>query len=389
MKEKIMQAIYRTLMLIVIISIITFVVVSIINYDSTVKFTLPGNDKVSLDEQLKGTISKITEILEDKYLGEINNEDLVNGAIKGAVNGIGDEYTEYYTPEDLKQFETSTLGNYVGIGVYLQADLDTNDIKVIEPMSESPAEKAGLKAEDKILKVDGKEYNADQINDLADYIKGEEGKEVTLTILRDGKTLDIKIERSPINIKYVESTMFTKDIGYIEINTFDEDCAKDFLDQYNELEKEGAKGLIIDLRNNGGGLVDQALEIADLFCDKGETMLITMDKKESKEIKKANSSRTITMPTVVLTNEETASASEIFVAALKENDKAEIVGKTTFGKGLIQELIYLSNGGALKVTSAEYYTPNGNKINEVGVKPDYDISSEEEQIDKALELLKK
>lgn len=389
MKEKIMQAIYRTLMLIVIISIITFVVVSIVNYDNTVKFTLPGNDEVSLDEQIEGAISKITELLEDKYLGEINKEDLVNGAIKGAVSGIGDEYTVYYTPEDLKQFETSTLGNYVGIGVYLQADLDTNDIKILEPMSDSPAEKAGLKAEDKILKVDGKEYNADQVNDLADYIKGEEGKEVTLTILRDGKTLDVKVERSPINIKYVESLMLTKDVGYIELNTFDEDCAKDFLDQYNELKNEGAKGLIIDLRNNGGGLVDQALEIADLFCDKGETMLITMDKKESKEIKKANSSRTITMPTVVLTNEETASASEIFAAALKENDKAEIVGKTTFGKGLIQELIYLSNGGALKVTSAEYYTPNENKINGVGVKPDYDISSGEEQIDKALELLKK
>lgn len=389
MKEKIMQSIYRTLMLIVIISIITFVIVSIINYDSTVKFTLSGNDEVSLEEQIEGTISKITEILEDKYLGDINKEDLINGAIKGAVSSIGDEYTEYYTPEDLKQFETSTLGNYVGIGVYLQADLETNDIKILEPMSDSPAEKAGLKAEDKILKVDGKEYNADQIDDLANYIKGEEGKEVTLTILRDGKTLDIKIERSPINIKYVESLMLTKDVGYIELNTFDEDCAKDFLDQYNELKKEGAKGLIIDLRNNGGGLVDQALEIADLFCDKGETMLITMDKRESKEIKKANSARTITMPTVVLTNEETASASEIFAAALKENDKAEIVGKTTFGKGLIQELIYLSNGGALKVTSAEYYTPNGNRINEVGVKPDYDVSIGEEQIDKALELLKK
>ena len=392
MKENIMQAIYKVLMVIVVVAIITFVVISVVNYDNSVKFILPGQDEVSLDEQIEGTISRITKILEEEYIGEINNEDLINGAIKGLVNGLGDEYTEYYTPEDLKAFETSTLGSYVGIGVYLQVDTENNTIKIIDTISDSPAEKAGLKEEDRILKVDGKEYNIDQLDELVDYVqgeKGEEGTEVTLTILRDGKTFDVKVRRDTVHLKYVQSTMLKNNIGYIELTSFDEDCSKDFLDEYNELKKDGAKALIIDLRDNGGGLVDQALEIADLFCDKDETMLITMDKKENKDIKKAKEPQTITMPTILLTNKNTASASEILVAALKENDKAEIVGETTFGKGVIQELIYLSNGGALKVTSAEYYTPNENRINEIGVKPDYEISDIEEQLNKAIELLNK
>ena len=392
MKEDIIQAIYKTLMVVVVVAIITFVVVSVVNYDNSIKFILPGQDEVGLEEQIEGTVSKIAKILEEEYIGEINNEDLINGAIKGAVDSLGDEYTEYYTPEDLKAFETSTLGSYVGIGVYLQVDTENNNIKIIDTISDSPAEKAGLKEEDRILKVDGKDYSIDQLAELVDYVqgeKGEEGTEVTLTILRDGKTFDVKVARDMVHLKYVESTMLKNNIGYIELTSFDEDCAKDFLNEYNELKKDGAKALIIDLRDNGGGLVDQALEIADLFCDKDETMLITMDKKENKDIKKAEESKTITMPTVLLTNKDTASASEILAAALKENDKAEIVGETTFGKGVIQELIYLSNGGALKVTSAEYYTPNENKINGVGVEPDYEISDVEEQLNKAIELLNK
>ena len=150
----------------------------------------------------------------------------------------------------------------------------------------------------------------------------------------------------------------------------------------------GAKSLIIDLRNNGGGLVDEALNIADMICNKGEVLLITADKNENKETKRAKTSATINMPIVIITNEGTASASEILAAALKENGKAKIVGETTFGKGVIQELVYLSNGGALKVTFAEYFTPNENKINKVGIEPDYEVTDREEQLQKAIEILK-
>ncbi len=388
MKEDIRQMIYRTLMLIVIVAIITFVITSIINYDSSVKFILPENNGESIDKQIGETVSKITEILEEKYIGEINNQDLVEGAIKGAVEALNDEYTEYYTSKELEEFETSTLGSFTGIGVYLQADPETDSIKIVEPISGSPAEKAGLKADDIIVGADGTEYNADQINDLSDYIKGEAGTEVTLTISRNGKKFDVKVKREEINLEYVESGMLESKIGYISITSFDEDSADDFLEEYNKLLKDGAKSLVIDLRDNGGGLVDQALEIADLFCEKDETTLITIDKNGNKEITKSQTSRTITMPTIILTNENTASASEILTAALKENDKAETLGTKTFGKGVIQELIYLSNGGALKVTTAEYYTPKGNKINEIGITPTYQETKPEDQLERVINILK-
>ena len=182
--------------------------------------------------------------------------------------------------------------------------------------------------------------------------------------------------------------MLESKIGYISITSFDEDSADDFLEEYNKLLKDGAKSLVIDLRDNGGGLVDQALEIADLFCEKDETTLITIDKNGNKEITKSQTSRTITMPTIILTNENTASASEILTAALKENDKAETLGTKTFGKGVIQELIYLSNGGALKVTTAEYYTPKGNKINEIGITPTYQETKPEDQLERVINILK-
>jgi len=192
----------------------------------------------------------------------------------------------------------------------------------------------------------------------------------------------------------VSSEILENDIGYISISTFDEDCGKDFKAEYDNILNKGAKSLIIDLRGNGGGLVEQALEIADLMCDKNETTLITIDKDGKEEVTKSKTDRTITMPIVILTNGATASASEILVAAVKENEKAEIVGDKTYGKGVIQELIYLSNGGALKVTSAEYYTPNKNQINKVGIEPnhkvvfDYKNLEKDEQLEKAIEVLK-
>ncbi len=389
MKEDIKQIAYKTLMLIVVIAIITFVITSIINYDSSVRFLLPKNKDTSVAEQTEETISKVIELLENKYLGEINNSDVIDGAIKGAVASLGDKYTEYYTAEELKDFESSAFGNFIGIGVTIQANTENNTIKVLEVMEGSPAEKAGLQVNDLIVKADGTTYNAEQISELSDYLMdGEIGTEITLTILRDKKTLDLKVERDIVDINYILNTMLENNIGYIAITSFDEDCAKDFISAYNKLLQEGARSLIVDLRGNGGGVVEQALEITDLFCDKDETMLITMDKNENKTIEKSESDRTITMPTILLTDGATASASEIFAAALRDNNKAEIVGEKTFGKGIIQSLIYLSNGGALKVTSAEYYTPNGNKINEIGITPDYEIADGEEQVNKAIEILK-
>ncbi len=388
MENKRWKTVYRTIMLIIVVSIVTFIVANIMNYDGSRKYFITARDDAEINEQLEIALSAISEIIEEKYIGEIDKQKLIDGALKGMVESVGDVYTEYYTKEELEDFSASTLGNFVGIGVYMQAD-PAKDVVIIQaPIENSPAEKAGLKTGDEILKVDGKEYKAKDINEMSNHIKGEEGTEVELTIKRGEETFDVKVTRGGVHINYVVNRMLEENIGYIYIETFDEGCKDDFLSAYNKLLAEGAKSLIIDLRYNGGGLVDEALDIADLMCDKDDTMLITVDKDEKREVTKSKTAATINMPIVLITNGATASASEIVAAALKDNEKAVIVGEKTYGKGVIQELIYLSNGGALKVTSAEYYTPKEAKINEVGIEADYKAEGIEEQEKKAIEVIK-
>lgn len=379
--------IYRSIMLVIVVAIVTFVVTSIIRYDGSRKYLITAQGETDIRQQLESAITSISEILEEKYIGEVDKDELIDGALKGMVESIGDVYTTYYTEEELDDFTATTLGNFVGIGVYMQADLENNTITVLSTIPNSPAEAAGLQEGDQIIKVDDVEYEAADLEEVSSKIRGEEGTEVKLTILRNGETLDINVTRGNVHVNYVTSELLENNIGYIYIETFDEGCKDDFLNAYNGLVEQGAKSLIIDLRYNGGGLVDEALDIAELICDKDDVLLITADKDGNKEITKSEKDPVITMPVVVITNEASASASEILAAALKDNDKAEIVGERTYGKGVIQELIYLSNGGALKVTSQEYYTPKEEKINEVGIEPDYAVTGINEQLEKAKEIL--
>lgn len=382
------QRIYKTIMLIVVVAIITFVVTTIVNYDGNKKYLISSQKDSDISSQIETALATISEIIDEKYIGEVDEEELIEGALKGMVEAVGDDYTEYYTKEELEDFTASTIGSFVGIGIYMQADYENDVIIVQSPMEDSPAEKAGLQAGDQILKVDGVEYKAEDLSEIATKIKGEEGTEVTLTIKREEETFDVTITRASVHVNYVTSELLEDNIGYIYIQTFDDGCSDDFLNAYNELVNQGAKSLIIDLRYNGGGIVDEALSIADLICDKDDTLLITKDKNENKEITKDKADAVITMPIVLLTNGSSASASEILAAALKDNDKAEIVGEKTYGKGVIQELVYLSNGGAVKITTSEYYTPNEEKINNIGIEPDYSISDISEQENKAIEILK-
>lgn len=382
------QRIYRTIMLIIVVATITFIVTSIINYQSSIGYLLSSKKEGNISQKVNLALSTITEIIREKYIGEINEDELVDGALKGLVASIGDVYTEYYTKEELDDFTASTLGNFVGIGVYMRADIEANTITVEDTIPGSPAEEAGLKNGDKILKIDGVEYKAEEISKVSEHVKGKEGTKVTLTIERDGKTIDLEIARKSVHINYVTGEMLENNIAYIYIETFDESCAEDFINQYNKLVSQGSKALIIDLRDNGGGVVDEATKIAEYICDKGDTLLITSDKNQKEEIKKSDNAPIIKVPIVVLTNKYTASASEILAGALKDNEKAELIGEKTYGKGVIQELVTLTNGGALKVTSAEYYTPNRKKINGVGIEPDKVIEDAEEQLNTAINELK-
>ena len=243
--------------------------------------------------------------------------------------------------------------------------------------------------------------SGDDFEKIPDIIKGKEGTKVKLEIERDEKTITFEVERRKVNLYPIETKVIDENIGYISLSSFDDECSKEFLKKYEELEKSNIKSLIIDLRNNGGGIVDEALEIADYILDKDQTILITKNKKGEEQIEKAKSNPKIKLPIIVLTNKNTASASEILAAALRENNKATIVGENTYGKGVIQELITLSTGAGLKITTEEYYTPNRNKINKIGIKPDYEIElpksteniyeveqDDDTQLKKAIELLK-
>lgn len=402
MEKRNSQQVYKTIMLIIITVLITALVTTIVIYNFVIKsgkIAIKSEDNSSLSG-LEATLASFRSVLEEKYMGEIDDEALIEGAIKGYVSALGDPYTTYYTKEEMDELMEETTGNYVGIGIYMTLDLENNAIYVVKPMEGSPAEEAGIQAGDLITKVDGKEYSGEELDQASNAIKGEEGTTVKLEILRDGETQELEVERRKIVVSHIVEKKFDN-IGYLLIEDFDGGCAKEFEEKYKELESQGIDRLIIDLRNNGGGVVDEAVSIADMLLDKDDTILITKDKKGNEEITKSEHNPTITMPVVVLTNGYSASASEILVGALQDNERATIVGTKTYGKGVIQEVDRLNDGSGLKITIEEYYTPNKNEINKVGIEPDEEIDlsdevkeqgtytdEEDNQLQKAIEIIK-
>ena len=381
MKEK-LKKIYRNIMLIIVVALITFVLTSVFLYNKLGTSKYIKNSEISSD--LISKINIVKSILDSKYISEINEEDLINGAIQGYVDGVGDDYTEYFTKEEMEDFMEETEGNYVGIGIYMYKDTVNNNVVILYPIKGSPAESVGLLTGDIIRKVDGVEYTGEDFEQISTYIKGKEGTKVNLEIERKEKILTFEVERKSIDLYPIESEILENNIGYISITSFDESCAKEFKEEYNKLNKNNIKGLIIDLRNNGGGIVDEALNIADYVLEKDKVMLITRNKDGEEEIEKSTQKPIVEVPIVIITNENTASASEILAAALKDNNKATIVGEKTFGKGVIQQLIPLSDGSGIKVTTEEYYTPNRNKINKVGITPDKEVHLPEDVISSSL-----
>ncbi len=396
-KEK---KIYRTIMLIIVVALVTFILTTCVMSNNTYK---KDGSYTNISENLKlnTKLNTIKKIINEDFLGEVDETKLTEAAIKGYVEGLDDEYTEYFTKEEMEEFKTETEGNYVGIGIYMLKNTKDNNIIVLSAIKGSPAEEAGLKTGDIIKKVNDKEYTAEEFEKIASDIKGKAGSKVKLEIQRGEETLIFEIERKKIELYPIESEVLENDIGYINISSFCEDCSSKFKENYDKLKKKNIKSLVIDLRNNGGGIVDEALEILDFILDKDSIMLITANKKGEEKIEKAKKKPTIEVPIVVLVNENTASSSEIFAAALKENNKAKIIGTKTYGKGVIQESITLSDGSGIKITTEEYYTPNRNKINKIGITPDIEVDLEEKtkniteisrdqdtQLKKAIETLK-
>jgi len=402
MENRNTQRIYKMIMLVLIVIIVTSLVTAFTTYQylSNNGISYSKVNTTSL-EGLEYTLSQFRSELEKKYIGEINDEELIEGAVKGYVDALGDPYTTYYTKKEMKTIMEETNGNFVGIGVYMTKDLEKNVILIIKPIENSPAEKAGILPGDLITKVDDVEYTGDKLEEASNKIRGEEGTKVKLEIYRNGETKTFELTRTKVVVSHVTTKVLNNDIGYIAISDFEGECASEFETKYKQLEKQGIKKLIIDIRNNGGGIVDEALKIANMLVDKDSTLLITKDKSDKEEVTKATEKPIINIPTVVLVNEYSASASEILAGALKDNGKATLVGTKTYGKGIIQELHQLSDGSGLKITVSEYYTPNHNAIHKIGITPDVEIDlsenvkqqttiqeKDDNQLQKAIEILK-
>ena len=394
--------IYKIIMIVVIAVFITFMVTSISLYTYFVNNPISITSKSSSSSKdIAGTLQKYKEIIDKYYLGDVDEEKLKEGAIKGYIEGLGDPYTEYISADEMEDYLSDTMGNFVGIGIYMVKNTEKGKIQVLAPIKGSPAEKAGIQAGDLILTVDGVDYSADEMTIASNKIKGEEGTTVTIEVLRGTETKKYELKREKVKVNQVEGKVLSNNIGYINFTSFDETTADDFKAKFEEINKQGIKSLIIDLRNNGGGIVDQALQIADYVADKDSVLLYEVDKNNKETVKKAKTDPIINMPIIILTNENTASASEILAGALKDLGKAKTVGTTTYGKGVIQQILKLSDGSGLKVTIEEYQTPNRNKIHKIGIAPDEEVKlpdsvttvlnvteSEDTQLQKAIEMLK-
>lgn len=391
------NSIYRTVMIVIVTALVTFLITAIGVYNYYVK-TEKGLAKslvTTETTQLDTKIQLIKKYLDEFYLGDTSNEEeLIESAIKGYVAGLGDEYTEYLTKEEYEELMVDVNGDYVGIGIYMTQDKYENII-VLLPIEGSPAAEANLKTGDIITKVNGEECTGMDLSVVASKVKGEEGTTVNLEIQREGEIISKNILRRRVQINHIKTDILEDNIGYIQILSFDDGCNKNFQTKLEELMNKGIKSLVIDVRDNGGGIVKEAIEISELFLPKDKIIMREIDKNGSEKLTTAKKDEEVSdMNVIILANENTASASEIFIGALKDNNIAKVVGTKTYGKGVMQEIVPVSSGGALKVTIEEFRTPNGDIINKKGISPDTEVKEEKDskidiQLQKAIEELKK
>lgn len=393
--------VFRTILTIVITAIITFSITYICIYAKKGGSNLQSGSAITsmYSDATNSKLKVIKDKINSEYVGNVDENALQEYAIKGYVAGLNDIYSEYFTKDEMTDFSNETIGTYVGIGVTMTKDSEKNQIVVYGVTPNSPAEEAGIKVNDIIIKVDGNDCTGDDFETIPNKILGQEGTKVSVTVLRDGKELTFDMKRRKIVNQTITSELLDDNIGYIYLSSFEDNTYEQFKSAYDDLISKGAKSLIVDLRNNGGGIVKEATDIGDLFTDKGKVLLIESD-KDKKEIKTySKQDKTINMNVVLLVNEYSASASEILAGILKDDvENATIVGTKTYGKGVIQSLYTLSDGSGLKLTTDEYFTPNHNEINKIGITPDeivegYKFSGKldkenDTQLKKAIELLK-
>lgn len=368
---------------------IFLVIVTIIG---TSMFQITFGDKVIISKELYESYAKynkllgLEELIKEDYYQEVSEDNLVDGALKGLFEGLDDPYSQYYTVEEFKSLQEQTSGSFVGIGVYIGINPEDNNITIISPIEGSPAYDEGIKAGDVVLSVDGEAVDSSKLDEVTKKIKGKENTYVKLKVKRGNKELDFKVKRQTIVTKSVASEVMDGDVGYLRITSFDENTYEEFKEHLSGLKEQGIKGLVIDLRDNPGGLLDICVDIADDLIGKG-TIVYTKDNSGNKEYYKSDE-KELDLPMAVLINGGSASASEILTAALVDNNKAVAIGETSFGKGLVQSVKQLKDGTGYKLTTAQYYTPNGDYINKKGIKPKIKESDSEKQMKSAIEYIK-
>ncbi len=343
----------------------------------------------------------IQNLLETHYVGDIEEEVLKEGIYKGFVAAVNDPYTNYFTKEEFAQFREKTSGTYAGIGIMMQVDQTDKLITAVQVFENSPAEKAGLLPKDKIVEAEGIPLGADNFDEAPKIIKGEPGTIVKIKVFRpsENKMMDLEITRENVIYPTVDHKMLEDDIGYIHIKQFDEVTYDQFMIALKDIQTKNPKGIVLDVRDNLGGLLNIVADISDELLPEG-MIVYTKDKQGKVQALKSKPGQ-IDIPITLLINENSASASEILAGALKDHKRAKLVGTTTYGKGVVQTILQIPDGSGIKVTTSKYYTPNDISIDGVGVEPDYEVllplelllkpkleDSEDLQLQKAIEVIK-
>lgn len=346
-------------------------------------------------------VEYLKALLNQYYIGEIDESAMQEGVYKGLIASVDDPYTVYYTQKEYEKIIESTKGSFQGIGVTVMANKADNTILIVSVIDNSPAYEAQLRPGDKIIKVNGEEVYGDKLDAAVSVMRGKEGTSVKVTIYREStnETLDMDITRRTIEDVTVKSEMLDNNIGYLKLTGFEEVSFNQFKKAYDELNSAGQKGMILDLRFNGGGQLTTAQDIADLLVPEGPIVYIE-EKGKEKKVSKVSDANKIEVPLVVLVNGYSASASEVLTGAIKDYNVGKVVGTKTFGKGIVQTVLSIGDGSGVKITSAKYYTPSGVCIHDIGIEPDYVVElpedlrtkltltkEEDTQLQKAIEVI--
>ena len=338
--------------------------------------TIPMEEYEKYQKYMK--LDLLMQLIDAYYYEDIDTDDLLEGAAIGLVQGVGDIYTAYFTPEEMEAFNEETEGEYAGIGCQLLADPTDELITITRVFKGSPAEKVGMRTGDKIVDVNDVYYSAHEMDAAVDVMRGTPGESVKVTVLRNLETIDFDVTREIVHINYVEHQILEDNIGYVLVYDFLGNAFDGFKAAIEAFKAAGVKGMIIDLRNNGGGLIDVSIDMADLILPEG-TVVSLKDKAGNEEVLRIDNEY-YDVPMAVLVNEYSASASEILAGAIRDYGEGTLVGSKTFGKGVVQNMLEFPDGSGVKITAARYYTPSGECIHEIGINPHVEVELDEEAV---------